>query len=785
MRIAQPNGGARTFLPLWARRHARAVFCFRQLRGKSRETQTKKELLAKTKDSGSAVSGLEHLNFARYLAMRTLFNLDFTKFVVVCLLALAATSAQAQSTITIGETSVLSASDGDNGNQLVAQEAPLSQSATINSLSFYVTHAAGRLRMGIYDATGPGEGPGRLMAQTSSLTPSVGWNTADVVTPVSLPPGNYWLTYLPSSNNLSFVKQNVSGNCEYHSFNYGPMPSSFSASPSNCTPTTWSFYATLTASSTAVNGECGPANGVSVSSAPTTGLCTAGTASAVSGSGPWTWSCAGSNGGSTAYCEAPTTTAAEKPGPSAELFSNPYYTCVTNYYVATTGNDSNNGTSQGTPWRTLQHASDSLAAGGAAAGSCINLAPGVYSEANTLDINQGGNAATTAGYIVWRCEIMPFSFANGALQGEGNGCVIRDTSASNYYVAMINGGVSYVMFDAIEFDGNNFTAGAVCLDDENGGKGSIGAATSHHIWVINSDIHGCGQSGIQWNNTEWLFVIHNVWHDNSATSGYDGSGLSFWEPVGLATYTPTAQDNAWCSKTTGLCYHMVVAYNVGYHNYNSQSGDSNTDGEGIVLDDWGWEQNACPGQGVCPYTGAALVMGNIMYDNGGAGIEAFSWKNTSTAKATIVNNTTYDNYWDTHNPGTWRGDFYLSDAYNITYMNNVAYTVTGSGVLVNNAPFLAAGARVKPTDTSWTNNLSYPGGLNNIQSGYSYPTTGANHNLDGSNPGLSSLTPGSTANNFVLQPGSPAIGFGQAFDLWPQSGSIDAGACPSSLTTCP
>jgi hypothetical protein len=58
-----------------------------------------------------------------------------------------------------------------------------------------------------------------------------------------------------------------------------------------------------------VNGQCGPANGVAVNTAPTTNLCTAGTASAVSGSGPWNWTCAGSNGGSTAVCWAPSSSA--------------------------------------------------------------------------------------------------------------------------------------------------------------------------------------------------------------------------------------------------------------------------------------------------------------------------------------------------------------------------------------------------------------------------------------------------------------------------------------------
>jgi hypothetical protein len=54
-----------------------------------------------------------------------------------------------------------------------------------------------------------------------------------------------------------------------------------------------------------VAGACGPANGAAVASAPLSGLCAAGDASPVSGSGPWTWTCAGIGGGTDAQCQSP------------------------------------------------------------------------------------------------------------------------------------------------------------------------------------------------------------------------------------------------------------------------------------------------------------------------------------------------------------------------------------------------------------------------------------------------------------------------------------------------
>jgi probable HAF family extracellular repeat protein len=53
-----------------------------------------------------------------------------------------------------------------------------------------------------------------------------------------------------------------------------------------------------------VNGACGSANGRAFSKAATSNLCKAGWASEVSGNGPWNWTCAGSNGGTTANCSA-------------------------------------------------------------------------------------------------------------------------------------------------------------------------------------------------------------------------------------------------------------------------------------------------------------------------------------------------------------------------------------------------------------------------------------------------------------------------------------------------
>ncbi|MDD2916305.1 MAG: hypothetical protein PHH70_00470 [Candidatus Gracilibacteria bacterium] len=53
-----------------------------------------------------------------------------------------------------------------------------------------------------------------------------------------------------------------------------------------------------------LDGMCGSSNGQSYYTAPTTGLCIKGTQSGVSGSGPWSWTCSGMDGGGSVSCGA-------------------------------------------------------------------------------------------------------------------------------------------------------------------------------------------------------------------------------------------------------------------------------------------------------------------------------------------------------------------------------------------------------------------------------------------------------------------------------------------------
>ena len=81
-------------------------------------------------------------------------------------------------------------------------------------------------------------------AETDSITSTTGWNTANVMTPVSLPPGTYWLAYLANLNSLKFKGESSGGTSKLYSFPFGSMPATFSTTPGSSV-WRWSLYATL------------------------------------------------------------------------------------------------------------------------------------------------------------------------------------------------------------------------------------------------------------------------------------------------------------------------------------------------------------------------------------------------------------------------------------------------------------------------------------------------------------------------------------------------------------
>lgn len=418
----------------------------------------------------------------------------------------------------------------------------------------------------------------------------------------------------------------------------------------------------------------------------------------------------------------------------------------------------------------------------------MNVAAGHYS--GNITVSHGGNLASSTGYVVYRCSTM-------------DACVV--TGSSGFVINTTQPMPDYLMFDGFELVGSTGSAPngtaygqgiQLSVTDE---QSSTAHHSSHHVWVLNNLIHGFGQSGVQMNDGEYFYVLHNHIYGNShVTCDAQGSGISFAVPKAFTSYGPTADDTVNPNPLIGTfgSFHNVVAWNVLHGNALTQCGTASseydTDGEGIIMDTF-------DNQGTTNvlYPDQTLVAYNIAYQNGGRGIEVFR-----TSFVTVANNTTYDNMLDPFDNATSRGDITISGGHNNTVVNNIAYPIPATSVsdprcqstnpcyLMDNVAFLG-GSAAGETDANnvWTHNISFGGTppyVNQSGNAIFSPDT-INCTLSGSNPNQCNVDPklvNAASFNFALQTGSVAIGYGLS-QTYLTGQPTDVGACNAALSSCP
>jgi serralysin len=267
---------------------------------------------------------------------------------------------------------------------------------------------------------------------------------------------------------------------------------------------------------------------------------------------------------------------------------------MTTYYVSTTGTDNGSGT-QTTPWATINHA----LASNLKPGDVVVVEPGTYNEA--VSINKGGSAA-----------------GNITLESAVPGGALIRPPAGSFNAVTIN--ANYVTIDGFDVKGGS-------------GAGIAGTGVAH-VSVLSNIAHDSGQSGISFVHSDFETIEGNTTYNN-ASSGYY-SGISVWENQNVTGDT----------TTTG--YRTIIANNTSYNNVTKAG--SHSDGNGIIVDDFQSTQNSS----LPAYNYPTLVQGNLVYGNGGKGIQVYDSDNV-----TVANNTAYHNNVDTANTGTWRGEMWL------------------------------------------------------------------------------------------------------------------------------
>jgi parallel beta-helix repeat protein len=425
--------------------------------------------------------------------------------------------------------------------------------------------------------------------------------------------------------------------------------------------------------------------------------------------------------------------AANVPGVSAALSASPPYTCVTNFYVdGVNGNDAASGT-LAAPWKTIQNA-DNWSNHVPAAGECVNVLPGSYTLTKTLVLHTGGARAAANGYVVYRST-------------EPRGAHLIASADFAKTADLIQLWTGYIIIDGFEVDGNHAVTSGHGIDGcvNGGGPGNI----AHHFIAINNIIHDMGASGLNTCSADFILWRNNVVYNTSSSSPYQVSGIDVWQPKVLApdSYTRTEWDNG--------PFGIQISYNIVHDNAEGPAvAAKHTDGNGIIIDvTLGSAQ--CPNCGT-PYPGNILVLGNVAYRNGGGGIHLFLSQNV-----TVANNTVFNNHLDTANPATARGELSNLGSRNITWINNIAIAVPGSGVLSANAPIvsLPLGNGFDASGATWMKNVAFGADIHVVPA----PAVSGNTDLIDVDPQLADPAHG----DFRPRRGSPVIGAGAAAAFLP------------------
>jgi len=407
--------------------------------------------------------------------------------------------------------------------------------------------------------------------------------------------------------------------------------------------------------------------------------------------------------------------------PSATVIPAPY-TCTSNYYVSTNGNDySNNGTSIGQAWQTINHALSSIQRlGNYEGGLCLNVEPGVYNESHWT-YGLGGSSNTPTGFLVMRSTML-----------HGATIQVPVADASQWYGNCFR-------FDAgnyIAIDGFNLAGQNTIPLSSDSGIVTVGiGATASHFTIINNLIYSHGAAGIGVNHFDYLIAEGNSVFNNANTSPYEVSGISSWQAV--------ASDSA-----SG--FHNIISDNVVFNNAEINDGQTiHSDGNGIIFDD---SRNTQDNSTYGPYAQQTLIENNLVFGNGGSGIHVFISDNV-----TVRNNTVYGNEQDPIGLGTWRGDINAINGANNKFVNNIAVAVQAANKWnASNVSLLDNSTNGSNINNLWYNNLTFngtTGQTSTMVSGSPTMITTANGNILGQNPKFVN----STLNNFTLQPGSPAI----------------------------
>ena len=464
------------------------------------------------------------------------------------------------------------------------------------------------------------------------------------------------------------------------------------------------------------------------------------------------------------------------------------------YYVATTGNDSNPGT-QSAPWRTIQHAADTVHAG-----STVYVRGGIYEE--LVRISVSGNA--NDGFITFRSypgETAVLDAIHATPEGRQGVLTIQNQSyvriegfeirnfrtaehhltplginviGSGSHIELLKNNVHHIeqTFPGRDKPGSGGNGFGIAV------YGTNAQAPITDLIIDGNEVHhlktGSSESLVVNGNVTNFRITHNIVHDNN-NIGIDVIGFE------RTAHDPAVDQARDGTVSHNLVYNITSRGNPAYGNDQSSDGIYVDGGTRILIEqntihdvDFGIELASEHKDRATSYI---IARNNLIYHchTAGVSIGGYAPDRGHTEHSQVLNNTLYANDTSSTGSGEFQMQWNMSDN---VFANNIVYagprcviSVTKTEVNKTQPPALidynlyycADGPEV----SAWVKALGTIKGFNNY-----VKSTGNDRQSRFLDPDF--VDP--AAHNFHLQAGSPALAAGTIDEL--PVGELDLDGSP-------
>lgn len=399
---------------------------------------------------------------------------------------------------------------------------------------------------------------------------------------------------------------------------------------------------------------------------------------------------------------------------------------ATDYYVSTTGSNTNPGT-LALPFKTIQKAADV-----AVAGDVVYIRGGEYVASTyytplLLYTKAGGTASAHIKFVNYPGETPVLRPLGGtSATGSGTWAVIKiqgsestptvapayidiegltlqgrvseiDPVAEHNNLEMQPGSVNHICStktkaaEWVRYNGQGIVVtGPFAWASDIDGLAQY--CIPHHITIKNCVVKEFPGAGISLQRFDFVTVENCEIANNCWYTIFGSTGLNLYQAT---KYSPNASQSEYNDFSIKMIGNKVYGNTLKVLNQNLPSPDINQvlnnpnyicptpqrwDGNGIILDNFNHDQDGQVGRGPYnygSYPGNSLVANNIVFGNGGAGIKLYT-----TNYVSVFNNTAYENA-----IGGYNNQYGISLENGVNFLaNNISYNVS------NNRHFNLAGA---------------------------------------------------------------------------------------------